>query len=78
VRDEIEKQNLTDDVTHNWQQVSQKIIVPSEETMEDFINVDTDAVIQEATDDDNCEHHHRTEEKNSSNKEKEHANEEVH
>jgi hypothetical protein len=53
VRDERVEENLIDDdIKDNWQQICQKINVPAEVTMEDFIDVDSDvAVIQEATED---------------------------
>jgi hypothetical protein len=53
VRHKIIDTNLTDDdVQDNWQQICQKVNVPAEVMMEDFINVDgDDAIIQEATDD---------------------------
>jgi hypothetical protein len=49
VRDKIMEESLIDDhFKDSWQQICQKINVPVEVMMEDFISV---AVIQEATDD---------------------------
>jgi hypothetical protein len=53
VRDKIMEENpIDDDIKDKWQQIHQKVNVPTVVTMEDLSDVDSDfAVIQKATED---------------------------